>query len=95
MYAVTVTIEVFPHCVDAFMPAVLANARASRDEAACSRFDVLTDPDRPGEVFLYEIYEDRAGFDAHHQTAHYREFDRAVGEMIRRKTVRTYSGVDS
>ncbi|MCK0166042.1 antibiotic biosynthesis monooxygenase [Jannaschia sp. S6380] len=94
MFAVTVTIEVFPHHQDDFMPAMMANARASRRESACNRFDVLSDPERPGEIFLYEIYDDRAGFDAHHQTPHYKEFDRTVKEMIRRKTVTTFAEVD-
>ena len=65
MYAVTVTLTVEPDHWAAFLPLMKSNADASlRDEPECLRFDIATDPDRPHEVFLYELYTDRAGFDA-------------------------------
>ena len=94
MFVVTVTIEAFPHHWDEFLPLMMENARASRGEPACSRFDVATDPERPGEVFLYEIYADEAGFAAHRETAHYRKFDTATKDMIRRKQARTYARLE-
>ncbi|TFL17906.1 putative quinol monooxygenase [Jannaschia formosa] len=94
MFAVTVTVEVTPGRMPDFLPALMENARASLGEPACLRFDVLTDPARPDEVFLYEIYDDAAGFDAHRRTQHYRTFDAAVGPMIAAKRVRTWEKVE-
>ncbi|CTQ32387.1 putative quinol monooxygenase [Jannaschia rubra] len=91
MFVVTVTIEVHPGHWRDFLPLVMENARASVSEPACQRFDVATDPDRPGEVFLYELYDDASGFDAHRKTPHYATFDRGTADMIRRKSVVTYS----
>ena len=94
MFAVTVRLIVTPDHMAAFMPLMLENARASvAEEPACHRFDVLTDPSRPDEVFLYELYEDEAGFDTHRTMPHYQRFDAAVAPMLRSKTVVTYATV--
>lgn len=93
-FGVCVTFEIKPGHREAFMPLMLANARASlADEAGCLQFDVLTDPARPGEVFLYELYTNRAAFDTHLGTPHFLRFRDAVARMISGKTERTYSEV--
>ena len=74
-----------------FLPALLENARASLEEPACHRFDVWSDPARPDEVYLYEIYDDVAGFDAHRATPHYAAFDAVAAEMVAGKSVQTWS----
>lgn len=94
MFAVVVTIQVRPGQMAAFKPAMLQNARASLGEPACHRFDVASDPARPDEVFLYELYDDSAGFDAHRETPHYKTFDATTAPLIAEKTVRTYSLVE-
>ena len=39
-------------------------------------------------MFLYEVYDDRAAFDAHLSTPHFKSFDAATAGMIRSKKVR-------
>ena len=96
MFAVVVTFEVKPDSIDDFMPLMLANAEKSlADEAHCHQFDVCTDPQRPNEVFLYELYSDRAGFEVHLGSAHFEAFDITVTDMIASKDVRTYEKVAS
>ncbi|WP_422375387.1 putative quinol monooxygenase [Roseibium sp.] len=91
MFAVTVLFQIKEGQMDAFMPLMIDNAKASlRLEPGCRQFDVCRDAARPHEVFLYEIYDDEAAFKAHLQTAHFLSFDAAVADMIREKTVRTY-----
>ena len=93
-YAVVVTFTIKQDAMEDFTSLVLANARKSLlDEDGCNQFDVATDPACPNEVFLYEIYSDRAGFDAHLASAHFKEFDAAVLNMIAAKDVCTYSQV--
>ena len=92
MYAVTVTIDLHPGSLEAFLPHMLTNARASvRDEPGCHVFDVWTDPDRPDTVWLYEVYDDRAAFEAHMATPHFAAMERAAGGMIAAKAVATWS----
>ena len=75
--------------IDAFLPLMRENASASaRDEPGCRQFDVCYDPDHPGHVFLYEVYDDRTAFDAHLSTLHFKSFDAATAGMIRSKKVR-------
>lgn len=52
-----------------------ANADASvRSEPGCLQFDVL-EPEGDGDrVLLYEVYSDKAAFDAHRHTEHFGTF---------------------
>lgn len=94
MYAVTVTFTIAPDRMQDFLPLMLANAETSlADEPGCRQFDVCTDPDLPDQLFLYEIYDDRAAFDAHLQSDHFRSFDAQVAGMIADKAVRCWAEV--
>ncbi|WP_298958556.1 putative quinol monooxygenase [uncultured Roseibium sp.] len=96
MYAVTVLFRIKEGQMEAFMPLMIANAQTSvKDEPGCRQFDVCTDPDLPGEVFLYEIYEDAAAFQFHLATDHFKDFDARVSDMIAEKTVKTFQKVDA
>jgi autoinducer 2-degrading protein len=95
MYVVTVEFAVQPVHAAAFRAEIVANARASRDaEAGCRQFDVCVPPDDPASVFLYELYVDRAAFDAHLASPHFRAFDATVRDWVVRKTVHAYERVD-
>lgn len=77
-----------------FLHRVLANAATSlAEEVGCRQFDVLRDPARPGEVMLYELYDDPPAFDAHLASAHFRAFDSAVAAAILDKRIRTWREV--
>ena len=83
MFAVTVDFTLDPAQRDAFMPLMLENAARSReDEPGCRQFDVCVDPARPERVFLYELYDDAAAFDAHLAAPHFRAFAAATASMI-------------
>ena len=85
---VTVLFEVQPAHWHAFLDAVRTQAATSLSaEAACRQFDVCVPDDDRHVVFLYEIYDDRAAFDAHLATAHFHAFDALVAPWVLRKTV--------
>jgi quinol monooxygenase YgiN len=93
MLVVTVVFEPKPEHAAAFRVAMLANARASREnEPGCRQFDVCIDP-ASGTIFLYELYDDRAAFDAHMRTAHFLAFDAQTRGWVARKDVRLYERV--
>lgn len=95
-YAVVVTFQIKPKDMESFMPLMRANARTSLlHETGCLQFDVATDPDRPGEVFLYEVYTGRAAFEDHLNSDHFLTFDAAAAALITEKDVRTYSEVEA
>ena len=82
-YVVTVEFDIDPKDFDGFMRLMAENAQASRDhEEGCRRFDVCRPRDVASRVFLYEIYDDEAAFQAHLQTVHFKSFAAATKEMI-------------
>lgn len=95
MFAVTVKLRILPDKMQEFLPLMTANAAASRDEVGCRQFDVCTDPGKPEEVFLYEIYDDAAAFALHMASRHFLEFDAATQTMVAEKSVSTYGSVDA
>ncbi len=94
-FALAVTFTVKQSQFERFVELVRANAAASlRVEPGCLRFDVLVPRNEtpPTRVFLYEIYRDRAAFEAHVASAHFQEFDRASGPLVVSKSVDEYRG---
>src|SRR5699024_8816895 len=74
-YVVTVVFVAKPGHRDDVRREMVANATASRTrEPGCRQFDVCESADG-GEIFLYEIYEDEAAFQAHLATDHYKRFN--------------------
>lgn len=92
MYCVAVTFRLHAENFSAFEKRVVQQARDSlAKEPGCSVFDVWTDAGRPNEVFLYEIYDDRAAFDAHLASEHFKSFDAEVADWVADKKVLTWS----
>ncbi len=82
-YVVTVEFDVAPGQFDAFLRLMIENAEISRrDEPGCRRFDVCRPHNIENRVFLYEIYDDEAAFQAHLLTSHFKSFAIATKEMI-------------
>ena len=94
MFAVVVTLTLKSEEAGKFRDLIRENAAASlAKEEGCMQFDIATDPDRPEDVLLYEIYTDAAAFDAHLKTPHFLQFDQATADMVLSKDVRTYAQV--
>lgn len=94
MFAVVVTFTLKPGCMQEFLPLMQDNAQTSqRDEPGCRQFDIATDPARPDEVFLYELYTGEDAFTAHLGTAHFATFTAKTDAMIADKSVLTYKSV--
>lgn len=95
MYVVTVEFDIKVDRLDEFRQQMVANARASRErEPGCRQFDVCTDPAKPQVIYLYEVYDDRAAFDAHLAAEHFKTFDSTVAPWIATKAVRIYERLD-
>jgi quinol monooxygenase YgiN len=71
-----------------FLELITENANASvRDEPGCRRFDVMTPLQRGDSFILYEIYDDRAAFEAHLRTPHFARFKEASAPLIAGQTL--------
>ena len=87
-YVVVVEFTAGPGQEAEFTRLLLANAEASRtQEPGCRVFDVCIRPGEPGRLFLYELYDDEAAFQAHLASAHFKAFDQAVAGIVASKVV--------
>lgn len=91
MLLVAVTFEIVADRAEAFRDRVPRQAADSLGEPGCRRFDVWCDPGDCMRVFLFEIYDDRAAFDAHLASEHFKAFDAEVGPWVRDKRVEQWS----
>ncbi|MCI4663815.1 MAG: antibiotic biosynthesis monooxygenase [Neomegalonema sp.] len=92
MYVVVVRFEIAPAYVSAFEDRVRQQARNSlANEPGCRRFDVAIDPENPRQILLYELYDDRAAFDAHLTTPHFADFNAAAEPMITSKSIEFFT----
>jgi len=92
MIAVTVIFKVKTGSEKDFQEVVLQQAKNSLEkEEACRRFDVCFDDNRPDRVFLYEIYDDRAAFDLHLASDHFKNFDKVSAPMLEGRAIETWS----
>jgi len=91
MFVVVVEFTAKPAHAGAFRRRVLRQAQDSlQREPDCHVFDVCIDPARDDLVLLYEVYTDRAAFDSHLASNHFRNFDAEVRDWIADKQVATY-----
>jgi (4S)-4-hydroxy-5-phosphonooxypentane-2,3-dione isomerase len=74
MFVLSVDLRIKPENVEAFIAMATENAAASRREPGCRQFDVLVDPKDRSKVLLYEVYVDEKAFEAHQQTAHFKQY---------------------
>jgi quinol monooxygenase YgiN len=96
MYVVIVDFVIKPEHATAFAKAVSENAKSScEQEQDCHQFDVCVSPDDPTHFFLYEIYSDRAGFEAHLASAHYKGFAQNVEPWVVDKKVRFLERIEA
>ncbi|TWT43107.1 putative quinol monooxygenase [Botrimarina hoheduenensis] len=95
MYVVLVKFRARTEFAERFRALVYEQAANSLGrEAACRRFDVAFDPNNGAAYLLYEVYDDRAAFDAHLQTEHFKVFDAAVRDGIESKEVSCWELAD-
>jgi autoinducer 2-degrading protein len=87
-FAIIVDFRLKPGTQKAFRRLVDANARHSgRTETGCRRFDVLEPVGEADRVLLYEIYDDRAAFDAHMRSDHFARFDAESASLVAGKSI--------
>lgn len=83
MYCIVVKNEVKPGSRDAYLAAMLPNAKASVEkEPGCISFDVLEAREEENTFYLYELYTDTAALQAHKATEHYLSSRPLLSEIV-------------
>lgn len=89
MVELIVTLDVRPDQRVRFLSAIDRNARASRAERGCLRFEVIEDLDEPNRFVLCERYTGEPAFEEHRTKLHFLEWQSAARTcVLRRTTVR-------
>ena len=87
-FAIVVEFRLKPGTRQEFRRLIDRNASTSaQTEPGCQRFDVLEPEEKPDSIFLYEIYDDKAAFEAHLQSAHYAAFNSESAPLIAERSV--------
>lgn len=74
-FVLIVQLKIKPHEVDRFMSLALANAETTRTtESGCRQFDVVVDAEDATRIAFYEVYDDAEAFEAHQQSAHFKNY---------------------
>jgi len=90
-FVIVVDFKIKPGEMQAFRRLIDENAAASvQDEPGCRRFDVLANRKDQDRILLYEIYDNRAAFDAHLKTPHFAVFNAESAALVADKTVTEY-----
>jgi quinol monooxygenase YgiN len=90
-FVITVAFDLHEGALHEFLPMIVENANRSRSvEPGCERFDVLVPRDSVNQVFLYEIYKDKAAFDEHLRARHFLDFNSASARLVKAKKIVEY-----
>lgn len=83
MYAIFVTMNVKPGCIEAFLEACVEEGKASvRDEPDCLRFEILRDKNNPDSVRFMEVFTDEKALETHWETPHFHKMWKTIEHMI-------------
>ncbi|MEH6548150.1 MAG: putative quinol monooxygenase [Sneathiella sp.] len=94
MYVVLVEFEIESDHFNAFKIRVLRQAKDSLAlETECHIFDVCVDTDADNHIVLYEHYSNRAAFEHHLDSDHFKDFDSEVTPWILSKSVRSLNSL--
>ena len=78
MIAMQINFHVKPERVDDFVKATLENARGSRAEAGCVRFDLFQRNDDPNRYVLIEVFQSAEAQSEHFASPHFKVWKEAV-----------------
>ena len=82
MYVIIAPIQIKEGHKEQFIQAIIEDAKGSvNDEPGCLRFDVIQDAGDENRIWLYEVYQDEAAFQAHTQAPHFIKFRDATADI--------------
>jgi quinol monooxygenase YgiN len=86
--------DVHPEDVAAFVAAVAKVTEGSRKEAGCKLYQFSRALDDPNRICLFEIWADKAAFDAHGQAPHFLAYREATGKLRVTRNIGRYEAKD-
>ena len=92
-YINAVDIDVVPGQIDAHLAALKENGAAAVHEPGCHEFDITVSPKEPNHVFIFEVYDNAAAFEAHRATDHFKKYAATTKDMVAKRDARAFTSV--
>jgi (4S)-4-hydroxy-5-phosphonooxypentane-2,3-dione isomerase len=84
-YINSVDIDVAPTQIDNYLTALKENGAASVHEPGCRAFNIAVSQKDTNHVFVFEVYDNAAAFDAHLQTDHFKKYAAISKDMVAKR----------
>ncbi len=92
-YINAVDIDVVPGQADAYLAALKENGAAAVHEPGCHEFNITVSPKDPNHVFIFEVYDNDAAFQAHRATDHFKKYAATTKDMVAKRDARMFASV--
>ena len=87
-YVNAVDLDIVPTEMEKYLAAIKENGAATVKEPGCRQFDILVLASNPNHVFLYEVYDNEAAYQAHRTTDHFKKYAATTGGMVAQRNAR-------
>lgn len=84
-YVNAVDVDILPGQIDNYLAALQENGAASVHEPGCRDFIITVSQKDPNHVFIFEVYDDAAAFEAHRQSDHFKKYAATTKDMIAKR----------
>jgi autoinducer 2-degrading protein len=94
LYINAVDIDVVPGRVENYLAAIKeVGAATIKTEPGCSEFDITVSQKDPNHLFIFEVYDNAAAFEAHLKTDHYKKYAATAKDIVAKREVHPLSSV--
>ncbi|MGP0090585.1 MAG: putative quinol monooxygenase [Xanthobacteraceae bacterium] len=87
-YVNAVDLDIVPAEMQNYLAAIKENGAAAIKEPGCRQFDIMVLASNPNHIFLYEVYDNEAAFQAHRATDHFKKYAATTGSMVAQRNAR-------
>jgi (4S)-4-hydroxy-5-phosphonooxypentane-2,3-dione isomerase len=86
LYINAVDIDVVPGQIENYLAALKENgAAAVQSEPGCREFNITVSQKDPNHVFVFEVYDSAAAFDAHLNTDHFKKYAVTAKDIVAKR----------
>jgi autoinducer 2-degrading protein len=85
IYINSVDIDIVPGQIENYLASLKENGAASVHEPGCRAFNIAVSQKNTNHVFVFEVYDNAAAFDAHVQTDHFKKYAATTKDMVAKR----------
>jgi autoinducer 2-degrading protein len=92
-YVNAVDLDIVPAAIEHYLAAIKENGAATVKEPGCREFDILVLASNPNHIFLYEVYENEAAYQAHRASDHFKKYAATTKDMVAQRDARPMTAI--